>query len=408
MIKRLLILFLFFIADIPFVRGNTGINAAIGDESFYKTFGTSPLPGCPGKLRVQTHLAYVEQLLRAAPVNHLDAEQQKHRSLLLDQLHRYTIAGAFPENKKFPGEHRPCFIDARRNICAVGYLIEQSAGRALAEKINADFQYAYLGEITVPELEAWIRWSGLSAAECAMIQPAYGGTEYARVVIGNDSLVSRIRKIDFRSPSDSCTLQFTITHRGNFRHAKTISGDRRAGKKIIRTLRREKYVAAMSWSMSGSLQHYRRFLGIRCRTKDARFSSVVRLSCIFAPEAPQDTFLKNNPPEKLNESREISGIITDAATREPMPFVTVLIINPLNQQVIAGASSDFDGRYKIKIPAGTDLPAQVGLEAKMIGYAKKTVLVSSRKTAVMHLNLEMREGTNCTALDCIGVIYISR
>ena len=59
-------------------------------------------------------------------------------------------------------------------ICAVGYLIEQSAGRALAEAINAHFAEAMITEMESLALDGWIATSGLNVCELAMIQPCYG------------------------------------------------------------------------------------------------------------------------------------------------------------------------------------------------------------------------------------------
>jgi hypothetical protein len=106
-------------------------------------------------------------------VSHLPSPLRERRSALLDKLHDYRLAGEFPTNLDFPQERRPCFIDAAGNICAVGYLIEQTAGRALAERITAAHKYDFLADMEMPELTAWVEASGLTARECAMIQPQY-------------------------------------------------------------------------------------------------------------------------------------------------------------------------------------------------------------------------------------------
>ncbi len=122
------------------------INAVLGDTSFLHTFGVPPPLGTDERLRIRTHLAYVEQLLRAAPLQHLASEQQQKRAFLLDKLHEYWQRGRFPKNTAFPHELRPCFIDGEGNICAVGYLVEQDSGRAAAERINTLYQYEYVPE----------------------------------------------------------------------------------------------------------------------------------------------------------------------------------------------------------------------------------------------------------------------
>lgn len=149
------------------------INAVLGDVSFVKKFGTAPTPASGEALRIRTHLEYVETLLRAEDVSHLSWALRERRAALLDKLHEYRLTSAFPTNLDFPQERRPCFIDAAGNICAVGFLIEQTAGRALAERINAAHRYDFLADMHVPELTAWVEASGLTARECAMIQPTY-------------------------------------------------------------------------------------------------------------------------------------------------------------------------------------------------------------------------------------------
>ncbi len=150
------------------------VNAVLGDESFIKTFGYQPTATTDDKLRIQTHLAYVEQLLRQRDVSHLPQTAQAQRRRLLDKLHEYWLAGRFPKNLDCPNERRPCFIDKFGNICAVGYLVEQSAGRGLAEIINARHKYDYIKDMNEPELLQWVEHSGLTLEECAMIQPQYG------------------------------------------------------------------------------------------------------------------------------------------------------------------------------------------------------------------------------------------
>ncbi|TAE61704.1 MAG: hypothetical protein EAZ89_00365 [Bacteroidetes bacterium] len=149
------------------------VNPVIGDESFVATFGRQPRPE-EEQLRVYTHLRYVEQLLRKQSPAHLSEAQQQQRSRVLDHLKAYYERGVFPANYDYPGERKPCFIDRDGNICAVGYLVEQTAGRALAEAINQRHQYSRISEMKdLPELSAWAESAGLTLRECAMIQPEY-------------------------------------------------------------------------------------------------------------------------------------------------------------------------------------------------------------------------------------------
>jgi len=59
----------------------------------------------------------------------------------------------------------------------VGYLVEQTSGRTVAEQINAKYKYEFLLNMQDETLENWIAASGLTKEECAMIQPQYPTVE---------------------------------------------------------------------------------------------------------------------------------------------------------------------------------------------------------------------------------------
>ena len=152
------------------------VNAILGDISFFEKYSSLPTQSASEVLRIQTHLEYVESLLRKASTAHLTKKQKKNRQKAIENLHFYWTAGIFPENREFLNDRKPCFIDAKGNLCAVGYLIEQSAGREVAEQINARYQYEYLMDMEWNVIDEWIASSGLTKLECAMIQPSYGPT----------------------------------------------------------------------------------------------------------------------------------------------------------------------------------------------------------------------------------------
>jgi hypothetical protein len=152
------------------------VNAILHDQSYIVAFGKLPDASTSEQLRIRIHLSYTEQLLRSASVQKLTALQLTNRLSILDLLHQYMLAGNFPVNKDYPGERKPCFIDAGGNICAVGYLIEQTKGRQLAEAINAKHQYDLLLNMHEQVIEEWATEYGLTLEECAMIQPTYGSS----------------------------------------------------------------------------------------------------------------------------------------------------------------------------------------------------------------------------------------
>lgn len=149
------------------------INAVIGDQSYFEIFGEYPNAEVDEQTRIRTHLKYVEALLRQKDDAHLTEEQCIQREKLLDLLHEYWTNGVFPENDSNTAERKPVFIDHKNNVCAVGYLVQQTAGNELAKSINQQFKYSYIPEIKHAGLSKWVEQSGLSLEECAMIQPTY-------------------------------------------------------------------------------------------------------------------------------------------------------------------------------------------------------------------------------------------
>lgn len=167
-----------FLALILFLgtQGNNSknsINPVIGDLSAFASDIENPNSLSESE-RIKTHLLYVESVLRNKPIKESKTLHKRHQ--LLDALLSYIHKGVFPKNYDYPSERKPCFIDRDGNICAVGYLVEQTAGRAVAEYINSKFQYDELLAMNDPTLDQWIENSGFSKRELAMIQPAYGGS----------------------------------------------------------------------------------------------------------------------------------------------------------------------------------------------------------------------------------------
>ena len=150
------------------------INSIIGDISFVDKFGVQPDQTTDENLRVRTHLEYVERLLRQRDISDLPTDLKEKREKILDLLHDYWTAESFPKNYDYQDLRKPCFIDKDGNICAVGYLIEQTAGQEIAEKINSLFKYSEIYEMDLSLLAEWVENSGLTLDEIATIQPKYG------------------------------------------------------------------------------------------------------------------------------------------------------------------------------------------------------------------------------------------
>lgn len=121
--------------------------------------------------KIRRHLLYVLEELRNAPDAYAP-DLSASRASMISLLEEYISLGAFPVNEKYPGR-RPCFIDDYGNICAVGYLVQQTAGDQVAREIDKQHRYDYIADMDMAELDSWIASSGLSRREVAMIQPTY-------------------------------------------------------------------------------------------------------------------------------------------------------------------------------------------------------------------------------------------
>ncbi len=148
-----------------------GANHHLGDASFTAAFGRAPA-GDDEALRMHTHLAFVRAWLGSRAATRPDLAAK--RAELLGYLDDYIAAGITPRNARLPWRS-PVFIDDGGHVCAVGYLIERSAGRELAETIARAHRYDFLEDIAaaMPAVRAWIDASGLSLEELASIQPGY-------------------------------------------------------------------------------------------------------------------------------------------------------------------------------------------------------------------------------------------
>lgn len=166
-------LFVMMFITASFAKQYYPINGILGDLSYTQKFGHAPDENSDELVRIKTHLEFVEKILRMKDVSSLPAVLQKNRMHMIDLLHDYWTAGIFPRNFDFPEMRIPCFIDRENRICAVGYLIEQTAGREIAEQINSEFQYSNLMDMNNATVDSWIASSGLTKKECAIIQPGY-------------------------------------------------------------------------------------------------------------------------------------------------------------------------------------------------------------------------------------------
>lgn len=128
------------------------------------------------QVRIRKHLDRVIRILRARNVSHLPIHLQEERKQNIATLVQYRALGVFPRNTGHKGL-TPYFIDSEGRACAVGYLMMASGYREVAEQVARRENNAYVADIKTPAAHRWIQQSGLTAAECALIQPSYGGCD---------------------------------------------------------------------------------------------------------------------------------------------------------------------------------------------------------------------------------------
>ncbi len=121
---------------------------------------------------VRAHLTEVIGVLSSASYGELSNEQWISRKELIAVLAEYAHQGRFPINY-YRHERIPVFIDEHDTYCAVGYLMRHTGEEAMARRIAAANNYAWVREITEPGLAAWQLASGFTLEELKLIQGAY-------------------------------------------------------------------------------------------------------------------------------------------------------------------------------------------------------------------------------------------
>ena len=156
-----------------------GANHHIGDASFIAKFGRPPTTHDSERVRMTTHLQHVHDWLASRPATR--PELAAKRAEIVKALEVYIAKGTTPRNLDLPWR-TPVFIDEEGTICAVGFLIQSTAGRALPEKIAKLHRYDFIEDIArdMPEVQQWIADSGLTLEEIQTIQPAYEEPEVNR------------------------------------------------------------------------------------------------------------------------------------------------------------------------------------------------------------------------------------
>ena len=93
-------------------------------------------------------------------------------------------------------------------------------------------------------------------------------------------------------------------------------------------------------------------------------------------------------PPASAQSRTVTGVVTDASSGDPLPFVNVVI-----QGTTRGAATDIDGNYSIEVPG----PEAV-LVYRFLGYVEQAITVGSQTT----IDVGLEEDSN--VLDDVVVV----
>jgi len=153
-------------------RPISAINALVGDASFVARHGRLPTAADDQTERIAAHLAFAEQILRAADLSRLTSAQRAARAELLAVLRAYIAARRFPLPEATWGR-LPAFVDREGTRCAVAALVDYVAGASACERIDARFHDAFVADIEDDALAMLAANAGLTRAELALIQPTY-------------------------------------------------------------------------------------------------------------------------------------------------------------------------------------------------------------------------------------------
>ena len=133
--------------------------------------------------RIRLHLELVIQHLNENIPTEINSKALAQRKILLQELEQYAAREVFPINL-YHAHRQPYFIDHKGTHCAVGYLMKVSGAGALAQRISAVENHAYLAEIKTEGVAEWAEKYGSTLEELAWIQPGYPATRTVEHVGG--------------------------------------------------------------------------------------------------------------------------------------------------------------------------------------------------------------------------------
>ncbi len=122
--------------------------------------------------RIQTRLLMVCASLEQKPAP-ADPVRAARRRAGLAGLREYALRGRFPKNAGFPGAMTPYIKDEAGTLCAVAHLIDRSGNRPLVEALARECNNIRVPQVVEGPFIDWLRDSGLTQEEAALIQQPY-------------------------------------------------------------------------------------------------------------------------------------------------------------------------------------------------------------------------------------------
>jgi hypothetical protein len=95
------------------------------------------------------------------------------RVVQLQRLAAYRDRGIFPLNEGQSTHAVPIFVDRHGTACAVGHLMRCSGWTNAVDSIHKSNNLVYVPDAPQSAIAAWVRTSGLTFEEAALIQPDY-------------------------------------------------------------------------------------------------------------------------------------------------------------------------------------------------------------------------------------------
>ena len=107
--------------------------------------------------------------------------------------------------------------------------------------------------------------------------------------------------------------------------------------------------------------------GHECQTQDSvpARQSVPLQEPIVGKPAVMSAGLAVNPPQVVADSVRVTGTVVDGRTKEPLPFVNIIVKQ--EGKLVAGATTDFDGGFSIALEEG-----EYEFKVSSIGYASRS------------------------------------